>query len=367
MNPIVPAPDVLPLPAPVWLLEFLLVFTFILHLVPMNFLFGGGLLAAFSHLRAKNDPRHERLARRLAELMPTVIAFTVTLGVAPLLFVQALYGQFAYSSSILMANAWFAVVPLLIVAYYLAYLIRFKWTDLGGLRTGLAWIVAGIVAAIGFIYSNNFSLMLRPDTWAAHYFADPASGSLNWSDPALYPRYLHMLVGAVAVAGVWFLILGVRRRSGDVAWSKWAVQYGARIFIYATLVNIIIGFWFLVALPKEVMMIFMGQNLTATILLIASLVLTAGAWMLLRKAARAEDPRKPAVVGVAHVLGILVLMAIMRQQVRTAYLEPCFRLDSVAVKPQWDVFALFAVTLVIGLAVLAWLIKIALGARPGEG
>jgi hypothetical protein len=280
--------------------------------------------------------------------------------------VQVLYGQFVYSSSILMANAWFFVIPALIVAYYLAYLVRFKWDALGGMRAGLVWTMAIIVAVIGFIYSNNFSLMLRPDTWARHYFADPASGSLNWSDPALYPRYLHMLVGAVAVAGVWILILGVRRRSGDVEWSNWAVQYGARMFMHATLLNILIGFWFLVALPKNVMMIFMGQNIAATILLFVSLIMTAAAWMLMNKASRATDPRKPAIVGAAHVLAILIFMAIMRQQVRTASLEPYFRLEDVAVEPQWGPFAMFAGTLVVGLAALAWLIKVALGAKPAE-
>ena len=134
MGPIVPAPDVMPLPAPVGLMEFLLVFTFILHLVPMNFLFGGGLLAAISHMRAGKDERHLRLARRLLELLPVVIAFTVTLGVAPLLFVQVLYGQFLYSSSILMANAWFLVVPALMIGYYIAYLLKFKWESLAGMR-----------------------------------------------------------------------------------------------------------------------------------------------------------------------------------------------------------------------------------------
>ena len=361
----IPTPDVLPIPAPVWLLQVLLIFTFLLHLVPMNFLFGGGLLSLVSHTRAKKDPHHERLARRISELMPSVISFTVTLGVAPLLFVQVLYGHLLYSSSILMARAWFLVVPLVIVGYYGAYLLRFRWGRLGAARPILAWGMAVLFAVVGFIYSNNFSLVQRPEVWKAQYLANPAGGHLNWSDPALYPRYLHMLLGAIAVAGVWFMIIGVRRRSGDADWSDWLMKYGARVFTYATTVNIIVGFWFLVALPRRVMMIFMGRNPAATAVFIVSLVFILGTFGAIHVAAKRRSGRVM-MMGAASLTIVLTLMAVMRQQVRAAYLEPHFRLEQLTVEPQWGVFALFVVTLVLALGTLAWLIKVVLGARPAD-
>lgn len=42
MNPVIPAPVPIPLPAPPWLVQILLVFTYILHVLPMNLLVGGG-------------------------------------------------------------------------------------------------------------------------------------------------------------------------------------------------------------------------------------------------------------------------------------------------------------------------------------
>jgi hypothetical protein len=359
----IPTPDILPIPAPVWLLQVLLIFTFLLHLVPMNFLFGGGLLSLVSHARGKKDPRHERLAKRVSELMPTVISFTVTLGVAPLLFVQVLYGHLLYSSSILMANAWFLVVPLVIVGYYGAYLLRFRWDRLGAARSLLAWGMAVLFAVVGFIYSNNFSLVQRPEVWKQHYLANPAGGHLNLSDPALYPRYLHMLLGAIAVAGVWFMIIGVRRRSGDEEWSAWLMKYGSRIFTYATTVNIIVGFWFLAALPRRAMMIFMGQNPAATAVFLVSLVFILGTFGAVHVAAKRRSGRVMT-MGAASLTVVLVLMAVMRQQVRAAYLEPHFRLEQLTVEPQWGVFALFVLTLAAGLGMVAWLVKVALGARP---
>lgn len=366
MNPMIPTPDVLPLPAPVWLLEFLLVFTFIAHVVPMNLLFGGSLLAALSHMLGKKDKRHELLARRISKLMPAIIAFTVTLGVAPLLFVQALYGHLVYSSSILMANAWFMVVPILIVAYYLAYLIRFKWDALTGIRPLIAWTVAILVAIIGFIYSNNFTLMLRPEIWAEHYFKDTAGGTLNWTDPSLYPRYLHMLFGAVAVAGLWIMLLGVRGKGATKEWSDWARGYGGKIFMHGTLANVLVGFWFLMALPKSVMMIFMGENIIATMLFMVAFVLTVVAWIFVKKASNAANPKPAAVLGGIFLLAILAIMAVMRHMLRTATLDPYFRIEQLQTDPQWGVFAMFAITLVIGLAILLWMIRVILKAAPAE-
>ena len=366
MNPPIPAPDVLPLPAPAGLIQFLLVLTFILHLVPMNFLLGGGILAGMSHLLSKKHERHARLAKRLSELMPTAVAMAVSFGVAPLLFVQVLYGHLLYSSSILMANAWFMVVPLVIVGYYCVYLLRFKWDPFGAFRTYVAWFLAIIFAGVGFIYSNNFSLMQRPETWKDHYFVSPDTGHLAFSDPALYPRYLHMLLGALAVAGVWVLIIGARRRSGDEEWSYWAMRYGGRVFTFATLLNIVVGFWFMISVPRRAMMIFMGKNLLATVAFVVSFVLIMGALHLLGRASRRQASR-PATIGAGMLIVVLALMAVMRQEMRTAYLEPYFHVGQLQAQPQWGVFAFFVVTLLIGLAAVAWLVRVVLTAKKAGG
>ncbi|MFC1557116.1 hypothetical protein ACFL6I_06740 [candidate division KSB1 bacterium] len=358
METIIPTPDSLPLPAPAWLLLFLLIFTFILHVLFMNCLFGGTLVAAFSHFKGKRDPNHEQLAKKIYSFMPPVIAFTVNLGVAPLLFVQVLYGHLIYSSSILMAFAWFAVIPLLILGYYGAYLLRFRWEKLTETRTLITWLVAAIFAVIGFIYVNNLSLMLRPETWADHYFQNPATGKLNWSDSQVYPRYLHFLLGAVAVSGLWIMIIGARRKSGDASWSQWTIAYGSKIFFYATAINIAAGLWLLLILPKRVMMIFMGENMMATALFGVAFLLTIAVLFIIRKAGRIEDGRKLTYVGASHVLLILVFMAIMRELLRQAYLEPYFRLDQLPSEPQWTVFFIFVILLIIGLAVLGWMVTV---------
>jgi hypothetical protein len=323
---------------------------------------GGGILTAISQIISCKNPHHARLAKRISELMPTVVAFTVTLGVAPLLFVQVLYGHLLYSSSILMANAWFMVIPLVVLGYYGVYLLRFRWEKLGGHRSWMAWVVAALFAVVGFIYTNNFTLMLRPEAWLPHYLESPATGHLNWSDASVYPRYLHMLFGTLAVAGVWFMIIGARKKSGDIEWSNWLWRYGVRVFTLATALNIIIGFWFMLAVPRNVLMIFMGESAVATGAFIASLACLLAAFGFLHAASRRQSCRG-AYIGVGWVLAVVALMAVMRQEMRAAYLETYFRLGELQAAPQWDVFGVFAVTLLIGLGVLAWLISVVLRAQ----
>ena len=126
---IVPAPDVLPLPGPVGLFRFLLHLTFFLHLVAMNLLLGGTIIAVVEWIRGRDGSPAARLARRLGRMLPIAMPLTVSLGVAPLLFLQAIYGHLFYTSSVIMAWPWFLVVPGLIVIYYLAYILAHQPSD----------------------------------------------------------------------------------------------------------------------------------------------------------------------------------------------------------------------------------------------
>ena len=126
---ILPQADVLPLPAPAALLHFLMTFTWLLHLLAMNALLGGLLITLW--LRLKGGTENLAMADRLAKVTPSLVAAAVTLGVAPLLFIQVLFGQFIFTSSILMGWGWFSIVIVLIFAYYGTYLQSFMGEKLG--------------------------------------------------------------------------------------------------------------------------------------------------------------------------------------------------------------------------------------------
>jgi hypothetical protein len=97
---LIPASD--PLPVPWGWFQILLLLTFVLHLLFMNTMLGTGIIALVSHL--KNPKSALPVTADISKKLPYTIAFTVNMGVPPLLFLQVLYGHLFYVSSVLMAG-----------------------------------------------------------------------------------------------------------------------------------------------------------------------------------------------------------------------------------------------------------------------
>ncbi|MBU2502126.1 hypothetical protein KJ682_12420 [bacterium] len=354
---IVPAPDALPLPAPVFLLQILLHLTFLLHLVAMNAMLGGLILTFYARLKG-GDPSAPwtKLADTLSKVTPSLVAATVTLGVAPLLFLQTIYGQFFFTSSILMGWGWFSVVVVLIFAYYGTYLQSFKGRALGGSRTPLLGVTLLLFLWIGFMFSNNTSLMLNVKEWAAMYFASPKGLHLNLGDAQLAPRYMHMVLGSVAVAGLMLAWWGrARVRAADPS-GEFMVTVGMNAFTWLTLVNILIGLWYYVAQPAHVRKLFMGGDITATALFGVGFVL--GIVMVVAGFRGSKHGSRIELWPLTMLTLIqLVTMIMMRDTVRNGTLGADFRPATFEVQPQVLNLVIFAVMLVGGLVLLFWMLR----------
>jgi hypothetical protein len=161
----IPHVDPLPLPGPVWLFTLLLLVVFTLHVAAMNSALGGGIWALWNYLRGRHSehPFSRRLANELSAMLPSFLAFTVTLGVAALLFVQVLYGNFLYTSSILIGALWLMVIPLVMVAYYGFYYFSYTAEKGKGIAGCVLAISVCVLLCIAFIFVNNMTLMLSPE------------------------------------------------------------------------------------------------------------------------------------------------------------------------------------------------------------
>jgi hypothetical protein len=358
----IPQMDPLPLPGPAWMLWGLLMLTFFLHVLPMNFILGGSLISMVSSFRSSGDENHARLSHFMGKLTPTVVAGAITFGVAPLLFVQTLYGRLLFSGSILMAWFWFAVVPMLILAYYGTYLIAFKEEWLGKGARVVSAVVMLLFVGIALIYSNNMSMMLRPGTFLDSHRAEARGIHLNFSDPTLIPRFLHMLLGAIAVAGLVVCLYGVAKMSEDQEHARWAIRYGALWFVVSTGLNFLTGLWWLGMLPRDVMLRFAGQSGVATVSLLMGSLFGLGALVMMTLSINAREPER-LVKGSAWTLVLtLVAMIFARDEVRKGMLGLAgFQLPT-WVEPQWGVIAIFAVLLVAAIATTVWMAFIVL--RP---
>lgn len=324
--------------------QFLLLLTFPLHLLAMNAMVGSLVFGLAQHIRGGEV--QTRLAHRIAVVLPLIIATTVNLGVAPLLFLQVLYGQFNYSSSVLMGTFWILIIPMLIIAYYGAYLYDFKFNGLGRAGILVGAFSCLLLFGIGALFSNNMLLMLLTERFE-EYFSNMGGTLLVFDHPEYMPRYLHMMFGALAVGGLFIAMLGRFRAERDLQLAEHSLQYGMRVFLVSTAINIVIGVVFLMTLPKDKMMMFMGGDIGATVALLAGLLLTAGVLVAAAK--------KKLWLTAAHVVLLVYVMVFMRSWLRSGYLREVFTLDQLEVVPQYSPFIFFLVTLLLGVACLFWL------------
>ena len=341
---IIPQADVIPV-AWGWL-QFLLLLTFPLHLLAMNAMLGGLAIGIVQHLRGGDLER--KLAHRIAVALPLVIAFTVNFGVAPLLFVQVLYGQFVYSSAVLMGIFWISIVPLLIIGYYGAYLYDFKFKSLGMFGPVIAVVVLVILLVIGFFFSNNMLLMSLPERFS-DYFGQKNGTILAYDHVTFWPRYLHMMCGALAVGGLFVGLLGRFRKDADPELAAHTERVGLSTFFVLTLVNVVLGIWYFLSLPRPQMMFFMGGNMGATLMFVVALITVV--------ATLVAAYRKKFWVTFYHAVALVVFMTFLRSWLRSDYLSEYFTLDTLQLVPQYSPFIVFLITLVAGLICVAWLLK----------
>jgi len=353
----IPDPSPIVLPGPLWLLETLLLATFIVHIIGVSLVLGGSAVSAWHLFRGKIRPEEDLLAFSLIKMLPVAMAMTITFGVPPLLFLQTLHGQLFYTSSILTALPWLLLLLLLVVAYYGFYVLSMKGKDW---RQAAPWVAAGsfvMVFLIGGIFTSNLTLMQSPTRFADVYNRPVLGLYLNLSDPTMLPRLLHFTLAALAVTGAY---LAIRHRNDyDLK------RIGLIWFIIPTLLQIAIGSWFLGALPTAVKAALMERTILGLPLFYTAMA--TAMLMLVGYAAGFFSPGNRMLIPVATMLLFItvVLMTIMRSAIRAAQLAPVYVQDD-RVASQWGPFAMFAITLVLGLAVIWWLVQVYRSSLTGE-
>jgi hypothetical protein len=356
MNPsgLIPAAETLQVP---WgWFQFLLIVTLFLHLLLMNVMLGTTFIALVNLLRrnGESDP----LAREISGKIPFTIAFTVNFGVAPLLFVQVLYGHFLYTSSVLMANFWIMVIFLLMAGYYLTYLFKYKYDPLQGGRVIVIGLIATALLAVAFLMSSNFTLMQRPEAWT-RYFDRPAGLLLNFGDPTFIPRFLHFVAAAIAVGGLSIALLyEFRRKKGDGE-AVGPIRSGCYWFSLATIVNFGFGFWFFGSLPAEVFDVSTVNGILISVLLLSGVVLGTVSVIYAM-----QFRVMPALFAILPTIFVMILI---RDLVRAAYLKPWFSVSDLQVVPQYSPLLVFLLFLAGGAALIVWMVILVLrAADAGE-
>lgn len=334
---LVPSPD--PLPAPWWLIEGLEHATFLVHILLANLVMGGVLLALF----------RRKASGEIVGKLPTLLALTITAGVAPLLFLQVQFGHLWYTASVLMATWWVTLIVVLILGYYALYLRR-HWSSVSPGRAQAATAVSFLAFLwTGFLLVNGLSLMLQPQSWT-RWFDAPGGLLLNLADASLWPRLLHFLVASVAVAGLFVALLGRLRVRKGAPNGKEPLKQGLRLFAAATAVEVLVGLWYFLAQPSPIRKLFMGRDMLMTALfglgLVLGIALVVVAW------------RRRFAASFVLFLATMIVMIVQRALLRAALLAGVTDPTATPVASQYGVLVVFLVILALGVwavvAMLRW-------------
>jgi len=331
-----------------WVFQLLLVLTFALHIIFVNLVIGGLALAVYNHY--KGGDFNLRLSRALARASTVNISLAMVLGVAPLLFVQVIYDPFWYVSNTL--SAWWAMAFLLLVVlgFLSAYVFYLKRRQPGQGFGGCGILALFFLLVAGFILSALSLQALVPDQWLLWY---TANGGLATTGSGLYRfeagRFSHFIVPAFINIGIFMMLYAwyFRPRTDvDGKYLDWVAQSGAKLAKVATMVQVLVGFWWLLALPAEL------QFMTNPFLWGGAL-LGVGLLVGLMKAEVA--PERYALPLALFSLVAVLGMGSAREVLRMAYLQVFeYSIYDYPTSIDWGSTVLFLGTFVMGLVVIAY-------------
>jgi hypothetical protein len=345
----IPSPDPLGFPLPAWILQTLAYLTLTLHFSAIHFTIGATLLLLW--FRVRRAAGQEDLGRFLGSGLPLGVSYIITMGIPPLLFVQVLYGQLFYSSSVLIGAFWIQVIPAVMLAYAGFYYHKLRRDTRPRLQGLVLAVSVMLLLYVGYIYVNNLTLVMSPEKWMGLYAQAPGGSNLHHGEPTIHSRFLLFLSSSFAVAGLVLIWRGVfLARWGFAEVGRRSRSVGFRAFLVSPLLWIIalIGVY---ATRPEDMSAMLSSGLAPKILVVIGVI---GGVVALICAYLAVN-RVEICYALTSSLAMIALtgsMVVFRDLVRLRELSSHWSLSSVAVNAQWSVFLLFLAALAGGIVLL---------------
>lgn len=347
-----------PMPTAFYLVLY--VATFAIHQACMHYVVAGSIYVVWVTCAPGRGsvPRSEqRLAKTLRDWLPLFLSAAITAGVAPLLFVQILYPTNFYTANLLLSWRWMIVIPVLIGAFYLLYLVKSstisKWPYAA--RAAVVIVVAGCFLFVGFCWTANHLVANNEADWPAIY----ASGQIAIAASAVILRMLIWLGGAFAglsVMAVWQL--AARRTSSIENATTVEVRRLARCSL-AGLATASIAAWVYLMRSEESIssLMFSPFALPYAIAALIGVVAQAVSWAVQLRVGM--NRWILATASVAYVV-TLVGVSVLREAVRLASVDITELYERHAEAGTIGGFALFLLFAVLNGALIAiciWLVR----------
>ena len=155
-----------------WLYLALYRLLFVVHVLLAGYVAGASMWLTVHGAAGwwRRGPASE-VAATLRDWLPFMLGLAITFGVGPLLFVQLIDGHGFYTANLLLSHRFMALLPALIVGFYLLYLQKVEWSWVRS-RCGRFFLPAVALACFGFTawsWSENHLLAQHPPAWPSVY------------------------------------------------------------------------------------------------------------------------------------------------------------------------------------------------------
>ncbi len=180
-----PFPFGFPLPTGFYLTLY--VATWVIHAAFMNYVLAGSAYLGAAIVIQGKSVETNPLASLLRDWLPFMLSAAITAGIAPLLFVQILYEDSFYTANQLLFHRWMAILPTLMLGFYLLYLLKAKFIAKRSLKLRIAIGISAFLcfAFVAWSWTENHLLSLQPQSvWVEQY----ASGVFRYRDSQLISR-----------------------------------------------------------------------------------------------------------------------------------------------------------------------------------
>jgi hypothetical protein len=179
--------------------------TLAVHAAFVSYLVGGALFVVLERLSRRTSGAGAALspaaalAAAVTSWLPLSMGAAITAGVAPLLFVQVLYQRPFYTANLLLGPLWGAMIPALVLGFYLLYLHKARPQLRPVLLLAIALACFLFVAAL---WSQNHHVMTTPESWAQAY-EHSAAGVYGASFARRLPLWIGGMLAQFALLAAW--------------------------------------------------------------------------------------------------------------------------------------------------------------------
>lgn len=228
------------LPGPTAWYAVLYVLTLLLHAVFMSYVLAGCIMLGIAGLRGMLGRKEKPsvwapVTTVLKDWMPFALSAAITAGIAPLLFVQILYQQEFYTANLLSFHRWMAILPVLIIAFYLLYLLKaHRIEGRTAVQGVVAMIVMGCMLFVAWSWAENHLLSIDREAWAGQY----QSRLMLYPNPSIIPRLAFWVMAAFPTAG---LLLVWQTLSGASGVSHRDAEGSARALAWLCVITSVIA------------------------------------------------------------------------------------------------------------------------------